>query len=203
MPTKCVPRPVRWLPIAATLVVGLVAARAQAVESSSPTIELRLSPPFLRPYGLPSLCAMLALPLTAHGWVGAGYELIQDYDAILWTTQDVGYKPIVMSGIHAGAWYRGGAARQSMSWAAGGLITYSNSAISLSKSPAWLDSRTYIVDAGADVSIGHVWERFRFEAFATPAWSYGRVASTPIHTDQRYSSFTYRIGVALAILVGS
>ena len=43
----------------------------------------------------------------------------------------------------------------------------------------------------------------RVEGFATPARSLGRVTSPAVHKEERYSAFTYRFGVALAILVGS
>jgi hypothetical protein len=167
------------------------------------TIELRLTPPLVRPNDFPSLCPMVAFSLAEHLWAGAGYELIQDYDAILWTSENEGHKPIVMSGIRAGAWYRGGAARHTTSWAAGPLFTFANPAISLEHSPKTLDRGTSVIDFGVDFSFGHLWQRVRFEAFATPAWSLGRVTSPAVHKQERYSGFTYRIGVALAIGVGS
>ena len=167
------------------------------------TIELRQSPMLLRPSDLPSLCSLLAFSLTERFWVGAGYELIQDYDAVLWTSEVMGHKPIVMSGIRTGAWYRGGYAHHGWSWAAGGLLTFAHRAISLAPAPDGLDQGTFIVDYGVDFSIGHVWQSFRIEGFATPAWSYGRVSSPRVHQQETYSGFTYRIGVALAVLVGS
>jgi hypothetical protein len=106
-----------------------------------------------------------------------------------------------MSGIRAGAWYRGGAAHHSMSWAAGPLFTFANPAISFEHSPRGLDSGTSVFDFGADFSIGHVWQGVRLEGFATPAWSVGRVASPAVHKEG-YSGFTYRFGVALAAVVG-
>jgi hypothetical protein len=39
--------------------------------------------------------------------------------------------------------------------------------------------------------------------FATPAWSFGRIASTAVDRTETLSRFTYRVGVALAVLVGS
>jgi hypothetical protein len=200
----------RQLLLVVSVIAGLIAAPARADESNDPTshpttlptIELRLTPVLIRPYRAPSLGAMLAFPLTEHWWIGGGYELIQDYDAVLWTAKDTGHKPIVMSGIHAGAWYRGGAARRGTSWAAGGLVTYANPVLGVRK-PEGLDGHTYVVDVGADLSLGHVWDGFRLEVFATPAWSYGNISSPAIDKNERYSGFTYRIGVALAILVGS
>ena len=191
----------RQLAIVVLLASALVeVAPAEATEA---TIELRSTPPFVRPSGTPSLCAILALSLTEHLWVGVGYELVQDYDAILWTSENAGHKPVVMSGISAGAWYRGGAAHDAFTWATGPLFTFANPAISLARSPGGIDSGTSIVDLGADFSIGHVWQSVRVEGFATPAWSLGQVASPAVHKEERYSAFTYRIGVALAILVGS
>jgi hypothetical protein len=140
----------------------------------------------------------------------AGYELIQDYDAILWTSELEGHKPIVMSGVRAGAWYRGGPPRHGLTWAAGGLLTLATPALSLAQSPDGLDDHpngldghTTILDLGADVTLGHVWEGFRLEAFATPAWSCGVVRSPAIWKEETYSAFTYRFGVSLAILVDS
>ena len=193
----------RLLMIAALLVSGLVGVAPRRAEATEATIELRLTPPLVRPNHAPGLGAILAFSLTEHLWVGAGYEPTQDYDAILWTSEIEGHKPIVMSGIRVGAWYRGGAARHAMSWAAGPLFTFANPAISLERSPKGLDSGTSVFDFGADLSIGHVWEGFRLEAFATPAWSLGRVASPAVHEEERLSAFTYRFGVALTILVGS
>jgi hypothetical protein len=193
----------RRLIIAALLVSGLVGVAPRRAEAAGMTIELRHTPILVRPNGTPSLCPLLAFSLSEHIWAGAGYELIQDYDAILWTYENEGHKPIVMSGIRAGAWYRGGAAHRAFTWAAGPLFTFANPAISLAHSPGALDSGTSVVDFGADFSIGHVWQGFRLEGFATPAWSLGKVASPAIHKEERYSAFTYRIGVALAILVGS
>ena len=193
----------RQLVFAVLLVAGLVTLAPRRAEATEVTIELRNTPPLVRPDDFPSLCALLAFSLSEHIWAGAGYELIQDYDAILWTYENEGHKPIVMSGIRAGAWYRGGAAHRAFTWAAGPLFTFANPAISLAHSPDALDSGTSVVDFGADFSVGHVWQGFRLEGFATPAWSIGRVASPAIHKEERYSAFTYRIGVALAILVGS
>lgn len=193
----------RQLTIAVFLVSGLVGIAPHPAEATEMTIEMRSTPPFVRPNGTPGLCAILALSLAEHLWVGAGYELIQDYDAILWTSANAGHKPIVMSGISAGAWYRGGAAHGAFTWAAGPLFTFANPAISLGSSPAGIDAGTSIVDLGADFSIGHVWQSVRVEGFATPAWSLGRVVSPAVHKEERYSAFTYRFGVALAILVGS
>ena len=192
-----------WLAAVAISTLAPVAVVAQAAEAALPTIELRITPPLLRPYGTPSICPMLAFPLTEHAWVGGGYELVQDYDAVLWMSDLSGHKPIVMSGLRAGGWYRGGAVRQGTSWAAGGLLTFSNPALSLTRSPSELDNRTSMLDVAADLSGGHVWQGFRLEVFATPAWSYGRIASPAAGKDESYSGFTYRVGVALAILVGS
>jgi hypothetical protein len=190
--------------IIATLVfAGLAAVAPRKAAATQLSIELRHTPILVRPNGTPSLCPMLALALTPHWWVGTGYELIQDYDAILWTTNTVGHKPLVMSGIRAGTWYRGGASHHGMSYSMGGLLTFANPAFSLDRSPSGLDSDTTVVDFGADFTLGRIWQTFRIELFATPAWSYGRVTSKAINRDERYSAFTYRVGGALAFLVGS
>ena len=193
----------RRLMFAALLVASLVGVLPRKCEATQMTIELRHTPPLVRPDDLPSLCPMLAFSLSEHLWAGAGYELIQDYDAILWTSENEGHRPITMSGIRAGAWYRGGAAQRAFTWAAGPLFTFANSVFSLGHSPDEIDSGTSFFDFGVDFSIGHVWQSVRVEGFATPAWSVGRVASPAVHKEERYSAFTYRIGLALAIVVGS
>ena len=193
----------RRLIIATLLASGLVGIVPSKSEATQLAIELRLTPPLVRPLDLPSFCPMLALSLTEHLWAGVGYEWVQDYDAILWTSENEGHKPIAMSGIRAGAWYRSETAYRAMSWAAGPLFTFANTAISNDHSPRGLDSGTSVVDFGADFSIGRLWRWFRFEAFATPAWSYGQVASPAVHRTERYSAFTYRFGLALAIIMGS
>jgi hypothetical protein len=193
----------RRLFLSVLLASGAIGMVPRAAEAGMPTIEMRLTPPWLRPYRAPSLGALIAFPLTEHLWLGGGYELIQDYDAILWTSELEGHKPIVMSGIRAGAWYRGGAVDRGMSWAAGGLVTFANSAISIEHRPDNLNRDTSVVDVGADLSIGRVRNGLRVEVFATPAWSYGRVASPAVHKTETLSAFTYRIGVAFAILLGS
>jgi hypothetical protein len=189
--------------ISVLLISSLVGVTPRRVKAAEVTIEMRSTPPFVRPNGTPSLGAILALSLTEHWWVGAGYELVQDYDAILWTSESEGHKPIVMSGISAGAWYRGGAAHHALTWAAGPHFTFANPAISPARSPETLGSSTSVVDFGADFSIGHVWQGVRVEGFATPAWSLGQVTSPAVHKEERLSAITYRFGVALAILVGS
>jgi hypothetical protein len=193
----------RRLIIATLLVSGLIGITPRRSEATQLSIEMRLTPPFVRPNDIPSLCPMLAFSLTEHFWAGVGYELLQDYDAILWTSENEGHKPLVMSGIRAGAWYRRKAVYDALSWAAGPLFTFANSAISLTHSPGALDRGTSVFDFGADFSIGHVYDWFRFEVFATPAWSCGQVASPAVHKTERYSAFTYRFGVELAIVLGS
>jgi hypothetical protein len=195
----------RRLAIAATVTcAGLFAMPAQADDTVHPTIEMRITAAFTRPYDFPSLCPMLAFPLTRRLWIGGGYELIQDYDAIIWKSNDEGHTPVAMSGIRAGAWYRGGPAHEAMSFALGGLVTFSSPTVSLVRAPSELDSGSYAVDLAADFSIGHIWQGFRVEGFATPAWSWGRFSSTTLPDKQeRLNAFTYRIGVALAIMIGS
>ena len=193
----------RHLMFAALLIAGLVGIAPSRAEATQSTLELRYTPILVRPNGTPSLCAMLAMSLTEHLWAGAGYELVQDYDAVLWTSESEGHKPILMSGIRAGAWYRGGAAQRAFTYSAGPLFTFANPAISLASPHKPLDSGTSVFDFGAYFSIGHVWQSVRIEGFATPAWSIGRVVSPAVHKVDQYSAFTYRIGVALAILLGS
>ncbi|HEX7500362.1 MAG TPA: hypothetical protein VF524_08655 [Polyangia bacterium] len=193
----------RQLVIAVLLLLGFVEVAPRRAEATEVTIEVRHTPPLVRPDKVPSLCAILALSLSEHVWAGAGYEWIQDYDAILWTSETEGHKPIVMSGIRAGAWYRGGGAERAFTWAAGPLLTFANPAFSIAHSPGTLDSGTSVFDFGVDFSIGHVWQSVRVEGFATPAWSLGRVTSPAVHKEERYNAFTYRFGVALAVLVGS
>jgi hypothetical protein len=194
---------------AVLLTAGLVGIVPRSVQAKQLAIELRHTPILVRPNNTPSLCPMLALQLPQHFWAGAGYELVQDYDAIYWTSELEGHKPIVMSGVRAGAWYRGGPAQHGMSWSAGGLLTLATPSWSLVRSPEGLgddvnglDGHTTIIDFGADLTLGYVWERFRLEAFATPAWSIGVVRSPAIWKEEDYSAFTYRFGVSLAILVG-
>jgi hypothetical protein len=193
----------RQLMIVVLMVSGLVAFAPRSAAATQVSIELRHTPMRIRPNGTPSFCPMLSFSLTEHLWVGAGYELVQDYDAILWKSELEGHKPLVMSGIRAGAWYRGGASHHGMSLAAGPLFTFANPAFSPTSSPQGIDSGTSIVDLGADFSIGYVWQSFRIGGFATLAWSLGRVTSPAVHQEERYSAFTYRIGGVLAILLGS
>jgi hypothetical protein len=186
------------------LLSAIAAPRAEATQVS---FELRITPPFdpvfRRPMDLPSICPMLALSLSDYWWVGAGYEALQDYDAILWTSETEGHKPIAMSGIRAGTWYRGGALRDSMTYSVGGLLTFANPVFSINRQPTGINRDTSVVDLGADLTWGHVWQNFRLEFFATPAWSYGRVSSPAIHKDERLNAFTYRVGLALACRFGS
>ena len=192
----------RQLTIAVSLLLSLVGVAPRRAEATEVTIEIRHTPPLVRPDKYPSLCAILALSLSEHVWAGAGYEWIQDYDAILWTSETEGHKPIVMSGLRAGAWYRG-VDERAFTWAAGPLFTFANPAFSIAHSPGTLDSGTSVFDIGVDFSIGRVWRSVRVEGFATPAWSLGRVTSPAVHKEERYNAFTYRFGVALAVLVGS
>jgi hypothetical protein len=179
--------------------VLLVPQEANATEVS---LELRHTPMHIRPDDMPSLCPLVALSLAEHWWAGVGYELVQDYDAVLWSSQYVGHKPIVMSGIRAGSWYRGGAAQGGTTYSLGGLFTFANPAFSLPRSPDGLDDNTWIVDFGADFALGYVWSKVRLGVFATPAWSYGRISSPAAHKSERYNAFTYRVGLAFAVTFG-
>jgi hypothetical protein len=183
------------------LVSALVVSRR--AEARQVSVEVRLTPPLERPGLAPSLCPMLALSLGQHWWVGGGYELVQDYDAVLWTSENEGHKPLVMSGLRAGTWYRGGASHDGLTFSLGGLLTFANSAFAVDPSPRGIDSDTSVIDFGADLTFGRVGRSLRFELFATPAWSYGRVTSPAIHRQEHYSAFTYRIGLALALVLGS
>jgi hypothetical protein len=179
--------------------VLLVPQEAKATQLS---IELRHTPMRLRPGDVPSLCPILALSLRERWWAGIGYELVQDYDAILWRSQYIGRKPIVMSGIRAGTWYRGGAVEYGATYSLGALFTFANRAFSLARGPKGLDNDTWVVDFGADFTFGYVWSRVRLGVFATPAWSYGRIVSPAVHKSERYSAFTYRVGLAFAVNFG-
>ena len=180
------------------------AALASVLSASHParatqlSIDLRLTPILERPADGPSVGLLLAFAPREHWWAGVGYEMVQDYDAIVWSSEYEGHKPVVMSGLRAGGWYRGGALRNGMTYSAGGLLTFANRAFSIERSPSQLDNDTYVVDFGADFTFGHIWNAFRLEGFATPAWSYGRIASPATHASERYNAFTYRIGLVLA-----
>jgi len=157
----------------------------------------------LRPTDLVRLGAMLALSLSDHWWAGVGYELIQDYDTVLWTAPYEGHKPVVMSGIRAGSWYRAGAVQHGMTYSIGGLLSVANAAYSPPRSPNEINNDTWVVDFGADFTLGYVWSKVRLGVFATPAWSYGRIVSPAVHTSERYNAFTYRLGLAFAIMFGN
>ena len=186
--------------ILAFVLLSICSAAAQARPLQ---LGVRITPMKERPRKAPSLCPMLSLSLSDHLWVGGGYELLQDYDAILWTSEIEGHKPVSLSGIRAGAWYRGGADAHGWSYGLGGILTVANRAFSLEVKPTGLDSSTTIVDFGADFSLGKVWDTFRLELFATPAWSVGNISSPAVHKNQRYNAFTYRIGVDLSWRFGS
>lgn len=145
----------------------------------------------------------MAVPVSRHLWLGGGYELVQDYDAVLWTAKDTGHKPIVLSAVHAGVWYRGDSGEPGLTWAIGGLVTFANSTLSLVAAPNGIDRGTYVLDVGPDLSIGRSRNGVRIEVFVTPAWSWGRVASPAVGTSEGLSRFTYRVGVAFAVGVGA
>jgi hypothetical protein len=181
--------------IIALALVSIYSATAQARPLQ---LGVRITPMKERPRKAPSLCPMLSFSLGEHLWIGGGYELLQDYDAILWTSETEGHKPISLSGIRAGAWYRGGAEANGLTFGVGGIVTVANRAFSLEIKPSGLDSSTTFVDFGADLSLGKVWSTFRLELFATPAWSIGKISSPAVHRDESYNAFTYRIGVDLS-----
>lgn len=184
-------------------ILPLILAAPSGAPASPLSIELRGTPILLRPNRTPSLCGLLTLALGEHWLVGGGYELVQDYDAVLWSSAFVGHKPIVMSGVRTGAWYRGGAEREGAFFAAGSLVTFANRAISLETSPRGLDNQTWVADLGGDLVVGYVWDAVRLGVYATPAWSYGRIVSPAIHKTAHYSAFTYRMGLTLAVRLGS
>lgn len=194
--------------VGAALVASLPAwsRPAQATEVS---FELRhtLAQTKMTADTLVAFTGTLALAVTEHVWVGAGYEIVQNHDATIWKSSNLGYKPIVLSAIRAGCWYRGGEQRHGVTYAIGPAVSYANAAISLGTSPSsWtsgLDNGTYFVDSGPDMSIGVVGTRGRIEAFLTPAWSYGRVASPAISQVERLHTFAVRFGVAFSLIFGS
>jgi hypothetical protein len=191
------------LVFAATVSLPLsLSRRAEAMQTS---VEVRqtLVQPKMTPDFVVMLTGTLALAFAEHWWAGAGYELLQHHDAILWTSETSGHKPIVLSALHAGCWYRGGETRHGLTYSIGALVTYANRAFSLSPSPNGLDNGTYFVDSGADMSIGYIGTRARLEVFMTPAWSYGRVASPAVAKDEPHSAFLLRMGVAFALVFGS
>jgi hypothetical protein len=191
----------RRLTIVLLVAAALVGLRPGTAQATGLALELRHTPMRIRPMDLPSLCLMVSFSPTERLWIGVGYELIQDYDAIAWKSEYEGYKPIAMSGIRAGAWYRGGPAHWGFSWAIGPLFTYASPAIS--DGGKYLGSDTYVLDLGGDASAGYVWGRVRLSGFGTPAWSLGRIVSPAVDSKERYSAFTWRVGLAFAVLFGS
>jgi len=194
-------RCVRRGAMASALLLVSAAATAQAADKARASVEVRISPPFVRPIGSPSLCPMLAVPVADHWLVGGGYELVQDYEAGVRTSNDTYVSPMVMSGLRLGGWYRSGRARHAISFAIGGLVTLSHPCFSIAKSPAELDGGSYIFDLGLDLAAGYVWERFRLEVFAIPAWSAGHISTPAMTSTQRWSGFTPRVGLALAWVI--
>jgi len=129
----------RRLIIATLLVSGLVGITPRRSEATQLSIRDAAHATFRSTNDFPSLCPMLAF-LADRALVGRRgiTELLQDYDAILWTRKTKDTKPIVMSGIRAGAWYRGKPVYDALSWAAGPLFTFANPAISNGHSPEGL-----------------------------------------------------------------
>jgi len=191
----------RQIATASAFLLVSASATAQAADKARASVEVRISPPFVRPVGAPSLCPMLAVPVADRWLVGGGYELVQDYEAEVRTSNDTYSGPMIMSGIRLGGWYRAGRARHAISFAIGGLVTLSHPSVSIVKSPAALDGGTYIFDIGLDLSVGYVWDRFRLEVVAIPAWSVGHISTPAMTSTQRWSGFTPRVGLALAWLI--
>jgi hypothetical protein len=189
--------------ILVVVVSGLSSVRPRAAGATQVALELRHTPILVRPNHTPSLCPMLALSPVEHWWIGAGYELVQDYDAILWKSDKEGHKPIVLSGLRLGSWYRGGDEHYGTSVLVGGIVTVANSTFSLPSSPTGITRDTFIVDVGLDLMVGHVWKANIFSIFMTPAWSVGRIVSPAVNRTETYSAITFRIGWALTFLFGS
>jgi hypothetical protein len=180
----------------------LLSRPAQATEVS---LDLRqtLVQPKSTPESVVFPTLTLALAIGEHVWVGAGYEMAQNHDAVFFRSELSGERPISLSAIRVGCWYRGGERRYGLTYAIGPLVTYANTAISLGTSPSGVGNDTYFVDAGADMSIGYVGRRGRVEAFMAPARSYGRVVSPAAGKTEHPSAFVARIGVAFTLLLGS
>lgn len=147
-----------------------------------------------------------AVTVSEHVSVGAGYEMVQNHDAILWKSDSSGKKPISLSAIRVGCWYRGGEKRHGLTLAAGPIVSFANAAISLDTSPTAYDgfgSDSYFVNTGVDMSIGYVGRHGRVEVFMTPSWVYGRVVSPAVGRPQTLNAVEARIGVSFTLLLGS
>lgn len=179
----------------------LVPSSTHAEEGHRASIELRVRPPVIRQLGTPSLCPMLAIPLSTNILLGGGYELIQYYDETVRISNDELGSPLLLSGLRLAAWYRGGATKHGMSYSAGPNLTFSHPSISLVKSPKNLDAGTYAFDVGMDLSLGYVWDTFRLEAAILPAWSFGRITTAGYGGEVRFSGPTVRIALGLAWLL--
>jgi hypothetical protein len=189
--------------ILALALAGICTALPRTARATQVALELRHTPFVVRPNHTPSLCPMLALSPVRHWWIGAGYELVQDYDAILWKSDKEGHKPIVLSGLRLGSWYRGGQEHHGTTVLIGAIVTVANSAFSLPASPTGITHETFIVDLGIDLAVGRVWKTTVFSVFMTPAWSVGRIASPAVHRTESYNAITLRLGGALTFLFGS
>ncbi len=179
--------------------LGIVAFTGTSVRAEGPrtTLELRISAPFVRTLRAPSLCPMVTVPLAGRWYVGGGYELLQDYDVDVQTSEDTGVGDMVMSGIRAGAWYRGGVDRRGVWFAGGVVVTGSHPYMSMVRVPGELDAGAYAVDLGVDISAGYTWDQFRLALFALPAWSFGQTSSTAQPVDRRFDELNLRVGVGL------
>jgi hypothetical protein len=184
----------RRLAILFALCLGGFSSPARADEGARTSVELRVSLPFVRPLGAPSVCPMLAVRVADRWLVGGGYELVQDYDATIRIASDVSGSPVWMSGIRLGGWYRGGAVRDGFSYTLGALVTFSAPSVSVIKVAPKLDNDTYMFDFGLDVSAGHVWQNLRLGAFFLPAWRFGRFSTN--EQSQKWNGFTPRFGLS-------
>jgi hypothetical protein len=132
--------------------------------------------------------------------------MVQNHDAILWKADHSGVRPISLSAIRVGCWYRGGEKRHGLTLAMGPLVSYGNSAISLGTSPDsyyGFGSDSYFINTGVDMSIGYVGRHGRVEVFMTPSWVYGRVVSPAAGKSENHSAIEARIGVSFTLLLGS
>lgn len=138
--------------------------------------------------------------------VGVGYEMIQNHDAIFWKTDHSGMKPLSLSAIRVGCWYRGGENRHGLTLAMGPIVSFANSTISLDTSPTAREgfgSDSYFINTGVDMSIGYVGRHGRVEVFMTPSWVYGRVVSPAVGKSETHSAIEASIGVSFTLLLGS
>jgi hypothetical protein len=191
--------------IGVALVCAIPSRPAQATE-----ISLDLRQTLLQAKSTPESVIFptltLGVTVSEHIAVGAGYEVFQNHDATFWDSAHSGMRPISLSAIRVGCWYRDGEIRHGLTLAIGPIISYANSAISRDTSPSYIDgfgSDSYFINTGVDMSIGYVGRRGRVELFMTPSWVYGRVVSPAVGRSENHSGIEARIGVSFALLLGT